>query len=260
MRILSAQVNALKHQRAWLLAGCVILVPALVCCFRLFFEAGPSEPVYRGLGLSRWLDGSTVIRTSPGYLSSAKAMSDVIQSVGPEALPLLVGEVEQSGRPGLKDIVCQCYVRLWLKSGLIRSWLPRPSSGPRSEIALYNSMVLLGRLAPGSSHEAIALRAIIAARQNGNRPFFEQKLRVLGCFTNSPKEVIPILVAELNNAAYVETAAKALQNFGSSATPTLYPIALKETGLIRPAEYALEKADAGAYRRLREEKDQLGLR
>lgn len=254
-------MNVLKHQRAWLLAGCVILVLALVCCLRSFFSAGPSEPVYRGLRLSSWLDGSAVIRTSPGMsLASGRAMADVIQSVGPEALPWLVSEVELSGRPGLGDLACRSYVRLWQTSGLARPLLPRPSSGPRSEIALFNSMCLLGRLAPGSAYESKALPAVIAAHLEGNREFYKTKLYVLGCFTNFPNQVIPILVAELDHAAYVETAAKGLQNFGSSATPTLYPLALKETGQIRPAEYALEKADEAAYRRLRQEKDQLGLR
>jgi hypothetical protein len=93
-----------------------------------------------------------------------------------------------------------------------------------------------------------------------NRDFYNTKLSVLGCFTNFPNQVIPILVPELTNAAYVETAAKALQNFGSAATPSLYPLALKETGLIRPAEYALEKADKPAYQRLHDEKDRLRLR
>ncbi len=82
---------------------------------------------------------------------------------------------------------------------------------------------------------------------------------MLGSFTNSPSKVIPILVAELNNPAHVETAIQSLQKFGSSATSFLYPLALKESGLIRPAELALEKADERAYSRLRDEKTRLGM-
>ena len=103
-------------------------------------------------------------------------------------------------------------------------------------------MTLLGRVAPGSQYESKALQAVIAVK-SADRDFCDARLRVLGCFTNSPKTVIPILVAELNNPAHVETAVNSLEKFGSSATPSLYPVALKETGLIRPAELALEKAD-----------------
>jgi hypothetical protein len=190
-------------------------------------------------------------------------MGEVIQSVGPEALPWLVSEVELSGRQrlGLRDWACRSYVHFfWKSSGLLKSLLPTPWWGSRSDTALLNSMILLGRLAPGTTYESNALRAVTAAQMQSNRDFYNTKLSVLGCFTNFPNQVIPILVPELTNAAYVETAAKALQNFGSAATPSLYPLALKETGLIRPAEYALEKADKPAYQRLHDEKDRLRLR
>lgn len=261
-------MNARKHQLTWFTAGCVIVALALVCSFRWFSHRGPIEPVYQGLRLSRWLDGSTMVRmsavpTSPSRLAAAiaasKARAQVVQSVGPEALPWLLTEVEQAGRPGLRDVACRSYLRLWLASGFIRPWLPRPS-GPPSETAFFNSLGLLGRLAPGTEYESSALRAIIAARLGSNTQFYKNKLRALGGFTNFPNEVIPILIAELNNGVYVETAVQALQNFGSSATPHLYPLALKETGQIRPAEYALEKVDEHAYSKLREEKEQLGIR
>lgn len=83
---------------------------------------------------------------------------------------------------------------------------------------------------------------------------------MVACFTNFPKVVIPILVAELNNPAHVETAVKGLEKFGPKATSSLYPLAMKEKGLIRPAELALEKADQRAYSKLCQEKTQLGMR
>ncbi len=144
-------MNVLKHQWRWFLTGSIIFVLVLVWSFSQFFFAGPSESVYQGLGLATWLDGSTVIRTSPGMFTSGKAMGDVIRSVGPEAVPWLVSEVEQSGRPGFRDVFCRVYNGLWLNSGFLRPWLPRPMSGPRSEIALFNSLNLLGRLAPGGA-------------------------------------------------------------------------------------------------------------
>jgi len=254
-------LNALRHKAAWYVASGVFLVLMAACCLRWLFLGCPAEPVYRGVGLARWLDGSMVIRTPVGISpGSGRAMGDVLRSVGTEALPWLVTEVELSGRPGPRDLACRFYARLWQSSALVRSLLPRPWSGPRSEIAVFNAMNLLGRLAPGTAYETNALHAVTAAHLQNNREFYKTRLYVLGCFTNFPNQVVPILVQELTNAAYVETAAKGLQNFGPSATPTLYPLALKETGQIRPAEYALEKADEIAYRKLHEEKDRLGLR
>ena len=106
MRISSLQLNALKQKLVWFGVSCVIVVAAFVPCLYALFN-GPSEPGYQGLGLQTWLDGSTVSQTSPGRFASAKAMCNVIQSVGPEALPWLVSELEQSGRPGFKDLVFQ---------------------------------------------------------------------------------------------------------------------------------------------------------
>lgn len=201
-----------------------------------------------------------MIRTAPPRFANSQAMADVLKSVGPEALPWLVSEVELLGRPGLRDLACRSYLRVWQASSLVRSLLPRPTSGPRSDIALFNSMGLLGRLAPGTEYESRALQAVIGAHAQHDREFYKTKLNVLGCFTNFPNQVIPILVATLNDPVNVETAANSLQNFGASATPTLYPLALKETGQIRPAEYALEKADKAAYQRLHAEKGRLGFR
>jgi hypothetical protein len=81
------------------------------------------------------------------------------------------------------------------------------------------------------------------------------RLRALGDCTNSPDKAIPILVLELTNSPTVDRSIDALQNFGSAATPRLYPVALRETGMIRPAKVALERADPLAYKRLREEKE-----
>jgi len=59
----------------------------------------------------------------------------------------------------------------------------------------------------------------------------------------------------------VDMAIDVLQRqFGSVATPKLYPVALRETGIIRPAEVALEHADPLAYRKLQIEKEKLGVR
>jgi hypothetical protein len=104
------------------------------------------------------------------------------------------------------------------------------------------------------------VRAVIASHQEVDREFSKIRLHALSCFTNSPNDVIPVLVAELTNSANVDSTIEALQKFGSLATSKLYPIALRETGMIRPAEVALEKADERSYRRLREEKERLGMR
>jgi len=251
--------NALKKRAAWSVAVFGILLVALVGWFVSFFR-DPPEPVYERLKLSNWLDGSTVNLKLPA--ESELPMVRVMGSVGPEALLWLIREVELTGnRP--TELIYRYYERLCRTSSLLKSCLPKvPKPLPNShlETAEWNSMNLLERLAPGSPYESKALGAVIAAHLEGNRDFYDYRLRVAARFTNFPTVVIPILVAELNNPAHVETAVKGLEKFGPTATSSLYPLAMKEKGLIRPAELALEKADKRAYLRLCEEKDQLGIR
>lgn len=236
----------LMSKKALVLVSCSVVVVALVLCSASPFKAGPLEPMYRGFGLSRWLDGS---------LGRTGAMGQVLRSVGPEALPWLVNKVERS--KSITSGASRSYDRIWLKSAWAKSWLPNP--GTRWFVE-YNSVSLLGRLAPGTSYENRAMRAIMATKEENNRAFDDAKHQALGCFTNSANSVIPVLVAELtNNTASFDSTIEALQKFGSLVTPSIYPIALKEIGQVRPAEFALQKIDERSYQRLCEEKARLGV-
>jgi hypothetical protein len=128
---------------------------------------------------------------------------------------------------------------------------------PYNEMAYFNACSLLARLAPGSSFEPKALREFVPRRPGDDMELIKLRLWALGRCTNSPDRAIPILISELTNST-VDKAVDALQNFGSVATPRLYPIALRENGIIRPAEVALERADPLAYRKLKVEKERAG--
>jgi len=75
-----------RRALSWFLMLCVVAVILLVAATR--DSRRPPEPVYKGVGLSKWLGGG---------VSSPRSMLEVINSVGPEALPWLV-----SALPGLE--------------------------------------------------------------------------------------------------------------------------------------------------------------
>jgi len=140
----------------------------------------------------------------------------------------------------------------------VRRFLPAPGSN-RSLVIQSNAIWLLGRLAPGTKYEARSVSAVLASLSRSSDPrLLEGKLQALGSFTNFPQRVVPVLVTGLTNTAAIDSTLLALQRFGTSATPALYPIALAETGFIRPAELALKKADPIAYERLQVEKASIG--
>ena len=246
----------IRRPAKWLLAFCVAAILIVVVAAVSFH--GPPEPVYAGAGLSHWLGG--IVSSGPGsrgvlasrVLSSPAEVGSALGSVGPEALPWLVGAL-----PGLEfrqrfDAWC---LRTGNRSGspLVNRLLLKLTD-PHRYTAYANACSLLARFAPGSPFETKALRAFVPRRPADDTELIKVRLSGLGRCTNSPDKAIPILISELANSS-VDRAIDALKNFGSLATPQLYPIALRETGMIRPAEVALERADPIAYKRLREEKE-----
>jgi len=221
--------------------GAVILSAVIVLGAMLL--SGAREPKYEGIGLSRWADGTMARQRGP------MPMLKVLQSVGPEALPWLV---EEAGRQGtLRHRLYLLYVKVYISSSLAQRLLPRP--GPDiSSTRQENVFGLLARLAPGTSYEERAVRALLAVPPKP--PVFETRFRLLGSFTNYPRLVLPALLPGLNHPSTVDAAVSAFERFGTSATPVLYPKALIESGFIRPAELALKKADPVAYEKLREKK------
>ena len=85
----------------WIVAGALLLGVAASTLY-LVSGRGPHEPVYEGVGLSAWLDGTTV---HGGGLAQTKKMSEVLNSVGPEALPWLTHTFEiNNGKEGLSKL------------------------------------------------------------------------------------------------------------------------------------------------------------
>lgn len=177
-----------------------------------------------------------------------------VYSVGPEALPWLTAAVRAYGHEDLRSRFCHWYLRLRSGNVLASQYLLR------RECALFNTVSLLARVAPGTPYESEAARGVVAAHARKDRDFTKLRLHALGCFTNAPNEVIPVLLNALTNPITVEESISGLQNFGSLRVPRLYQMALKETGLIRPAELALEHVDKAAYQKLRDEKERLKIR
>jgi hypothetical protein len=220
---------------ALILAGLTVAVSAL-----LFFSQGVPEPKYQGVPLSAWLDGTMAKR-------NLTKMFLVINSVGPEALPWLVQAAE--GEPGFKYVLHQKYSHLYKSSSLVRRLLPNPGSD-LSDVAHHNILNLLARLAPGTAYEERALSAILRPLRASKPHFVEVRCEILAHFTNCPTRVLPMLLIALTNVSTVDSAVLGFQRFGTSATSILYPMALSETGFVRPAELALKKADPAAYEKL----------
>jgi hypothetical protein len=224
----------------------------------------PPEPIYNRLGLSHWLGG--MVSNGPGSsgvlasgrLSSLAEVGSALGSVGPEALPWLV-----SALPGLEfrqrfDAWCSRTANR-SSSPLVNRLLLKLTD-PHSYTGYANTCSLLARFAPGSPFQTKAFRAFVPHRPGDDTELVKIRLWALGRCTNSPDKAIPILISELTNSLTVDRAVDGVANFGSLATPRLYPLALGETGMIRPAEVALERADPLAYKRLREEKERRGIR
>jgi len=235
-----AQVIATKRPVKWLLVFCA---PTTIVLTVAVVSHGPPEPVYAGRGLSHWLGGN---------VSSPAKRAFVIESVGPEALPWLVNALPALELRYRFNAWC---LRAGRSNSPLANRLLRRLTDPHRQMAYFNACSLLARLAPGSTFETKALRAFVPHRPGDDTELIRLRLGALGRCTNSPERVIPILISELRNFATVDRAIDSLANFGSLATSRLYPLALAETGMIRPAEVALERADPLAYKRLLDEKE-----
>jgi len=241
--------------RKWLFAVCGALAIVLFVDACMFLN-GPPEPVYKGIGLSKWLDDSYTHNLSSRVSDPVLIRDQVFQSLGPEALPWLSRAIAYQDFRRRLNRSCEQFCR---KHPLAGRWLSRHLDFNWAGTELH-SFDLLATVAPGTPYESKALRALVAVPVDETY-LKRQRLVVLGAFTNSPNVVIPILISELTNSTMVDMAIDVLQRqFGSVATPKLYPVALRETGIIRPAEVALEHADPLAYRKLQIEKEKLGVR
>jgi hypothetical protein len=245
-----------SRSRKWfgIVTGTLLFLAALT--IYVASGRGPREPVYKGVGLSVWLDGSKVPR---GDLVRLKIRSEVLHSVGPEALPWLIHAFEIKNRNKWLSKSHQGYLRFYYTSPKARSFLPAPPI-PRWETGRQSILLILARVAPGTPFEQRVLQDTLCAYDTGNnnmgqRDFAEARLRALGSFTNFPALVVPVLVASLTNAPTIDASIESLQHFGAFASGQLYRVAEKETGSIRPAELALKKVDRAAYDKLREEKN-----
>jgi hypothetical protein len=245
--VAGAQVNN-RRFFVFALLACVSLIGGMPLIYWLFFS-GVSEPTYNGNPLSTCLDGT--LWKKRGSLE----MHQTLSSIGPEALPWLT---QQAGKGSFQNSIHLKYVKLYKSSSAVRRFLPKP--GPDRWSTLQdNTFIQLSRLAPGTAYEGRALSAILASTSwRKNRQSLGMEMGLLSSFTNFPSSVLPVLVIGLTNPITVDTAVRGFQRFGTSATPVLYPIALRETGHIRPAELSLKKADPIAYERLIQEKARLG--
>lgn len=210
----------------------------------LVLDLGPREPQYHGVGLSAWLDGTM-------YATGASS-SQVVESVGSEALPWLTHALEINDGKSFRNKVYQWYRRFYLESSAQR-FLPKPPI-PRWQIARHNALTVLARLAPGTPYERRVLNGILSTDADGDREFASIRLHSISRFTNFPDLVVPALLGGLTNPATFDVSVDGLRHFRASASAPLYNMAVKESGTIRPAELALEKVDPDAYHNLRAEK------
>jgi len=239
----------------------VIGILATIATGLVLLLRSPPEPSYQGAPLSYWLKDPITERNlhftgnSPydrDTMARLAKRTAVIGSVGPEALPWLIAAAERDARS--ESLLNRKYSQLYKSSPVVRWCLPQPRSRLPA-LSYYDILRLLSRLAPGTSYEERALNVILLFHKQPTRPrYFEVRCDMLGCFTNHPSKVLPWLLIGLTNANTGYPAVLAFQRFGTSATPVLYPVALSETGFIKPAELALKKADPVAYERLLTEK------
>lgn len=232
----------MKRKIYWLLAAALgIPLVAIV-----LFVTGPSEPKYRGIALRRWLDATVVTEK----IVTREEWHLALETAGePETIPWLMRLVQS--RDSLLD---RQHLQLCRKYAWARKWLPKSRLGP-FHTARYNGARMLARLAPGTEFEGKALNALISMQPDGTTDFRGQQFHWLSRFTNSPQLVVPVLLTGITNVPTFDASVAGLQRFGAAAVPSLYHMALPETGFIRPAELALEKVDPDAYRKLRDEKE-----
>jgi len=187
----------------WLLVFCVVAI--IVLAVATGVSRRPPEPVYSGVGLSQWLGEG---------VSNVHRMVEVINSVGPEALPWLV-----SALPGLEfEQRYETWLQRLSQKNPVANRLLLKFTNPRRHAAYFRACWLLGRLAPGTSFETKALRAFMPRRPEDDSELIKIRLWALGRCTNSPDKAIPILISELTNSATVDKAVDSLGNFGSLAT------------------------------------------
>jgi len=206
------------------------------------------EPTYNGAPLSRWLDGSMWGPLAKRDGREIQKIHKTLSSVGQEALPWLT---QQAGKGNFQHDLRLKYAKMYTSSSVLRRFLPKPAPD-RWQTLQFNIFVQLSRLAPGTAYEERALSAILASTPR--RIDRQSQIGLVSNFTNFPNRVLPVLLIGLTNAITVDWAVRGFQRFGTSATPVLYPLALQETGHIRPAELSLKKADPIAYEKLIEER------
>jgi hypothetical protein len=240
-----------SRKRFWIVLGAALLLIAAASALYVEFGRGPPEPVYEGVRLSAWLDGST---THGAPAAELIHRANVLYAVGPEALPWLVHAFEiDNGREG-RSKLHRWYVRFYFNNPRMRPFIPVPSNPRWGGIAQYNTLNIVARLAPGTPFEERVLRGLLLP-YDGDRLSENARLHALGFFTNLPAVVVPVLLSSLTNPATIDISIESLRPFSTFASGGLYKMAAKETGSIRPAELALEKVDPKAYAKLWKEKN-----
>jgi len=224
----------------WSIGAVLILATAALVVSRF---SNP-EPVYEGVPLTEWLDGT--MRTT-GVPPSKVA--SVIDSIGPEAIPHLLAIVE--GRVLLSQRI---YSRLYGFLQPATKYLPKPRLG-FTLTARYNAARELSRLAPGTQSEGRVVAALLSLDPGLDKRYERQYwFTQLSAFTNCSDKIVPVLLTGVTNPATFDASVEALSRFGTSSVPDLYRMAKAESGFIRPAELALKRIDEKTYLRLSDEK------
>src|SRR5437867_4601560 len=185
---------ARQARRRW--SACIGLAAVtLITVIVVGITTGPREPEYQGVGLSLWLDG-TMVRKG----TSAMEMREVLDSVGPEAVPWLIQLLKR--REGILE---KEYLRLYRKRlfhkpfarapAPVPRWLPQPRLYAR-RAARSNGAYLLSRLAPGTEFEAKAVNVLLSVEHNDDSNFKKQLFRCLGSFTIVSEQVVPVLLTD----------------------------------------------------------------
>jgi hypothetical protein len=239
------------RRRTKILAGGAVLVVVAGVISLATDRSMPPEPVYKGRPLSQWLD-----RRAFDKGASFEDWLDVDESIGTEALPWLVATLEHDEGTKLET-----------KMELLPSLLHASPESIRRRVPLYRKKGVLRneiidrlvRLAPGTSYESRAAKAILKAKgftEPGNGYVYFEGLRLdsLATFTNCPAIVLPALVHGMTNPPPTDVRVEQICAFGPQAIPILYNMALAETNALNPGDLALQAMDTNAWRRLRQAK------
>ena len=257
-------VTRMRIKRSYLAVFALIVALSVIIGYG--FWKHPTEPSYNGIPLSAWLEG-----TAGGNGIVSPEMLVALRANPEEVIPWLLDYLKTDPSPFQRPYAL-FYLRVHQPSRLIiagkpgpsapgnrwaffRKWLPTPRTF-RTAHGRYYGLPLLAELAPGTAFERQTLEYLIAPQSQtgiGNSHTRIDRLQLVGNFTNYPDVAIPILLAGLTNAGTAGVCIGSLQRFGASAVPGLSRMARSETGFIRPAEVALEKIDAAAYQKIREE-------